>query len=157
MRVLSKSRFKLGLEFPYKLYYANYNKFVSKNSDNSFLKSLLFILAMLLFLSSCEQKSIDTEIERLQTLEKELNKSISEKNTERAKLICIQMKWEYVPTTAGADVKCKKLAEIWDDKRRNYLKLIGIDPIEILGEKPKPKPKPKTFKERFEDRFFDDK
>ena len=113
------------------------------------LKSLLFSLAMLLFLSSCEQKNIDTEIGRLQTLEKELNKTISEKDTGRAKLICIQMKWEYVPTTVGADVKCKKLTEIWDDKRRNYLKIIGINPVEILGEKPKPKPKPKTFEEKF--------
>ena len=108
-----------------------------------------FLLACLF--TSCEQKSIDAEIERLQTLEKELNKTISEKNIERAKLICIQMKWEYVATTVGADVKCKKLTEIWDDKRRNYLKIIGIDPVEILGEKPKPKPKPKTFEERFFD------
>lgn len=54
------------------------------------------------------------------------------------------MKWEYVATTAGADAKCKKLADIWDDKRRNYLKIIGLDPIEILGEKPKPK----TLKEK---------
>jgi len=151
MRVLSKSRFKLGLECPNELYFTNDNTFANKKSDDSFLKSLLFGLAMLLFLSSCEQKNIDTEIERLQNLEKELNKTISEKNTERAKLICIQMKWEYVATTVGADVKCKKLAEIWDDKRRNYLKIIGIDPVEILGEKPKPKSKPKTFEERFLD------
>jgi hypothetical protein len=112
-----------------------------------FLKLVLNGVAMLLFFSSCEQKSIDNEILRLQNLEKELTKSISEKNIERAKLICIRMKWEYVATTVGADVKCKKLAEIWDDKRRNYLKIIGIDPVEILGEKPKPK----TFEERFLD------
>ena len=115
------------------------------------LKQLLFGFLIVCFLTSCEQKNIDAEIERLQTLEKELNKSISEKNIERAKLICIQMKWEYVATTVGAGVKCKKLAEIWDDKRRNYLKIIGVDPDEILGEKPKPKPKPKTFEERFFD------
>ena len=115
------------------------------------LKQLLFGFILVCLFTSCEQKNIDTEIERLQILEKELNKSISEKNIERAKLICIQMKWEYVATTVGADVKCKKLAEIWDDKRRNYLKIIGIDPVEILGEKPKPKPKPKTFEERFLD------
>ena len=115
------------------------------------LKRILFGLLIVCSLTGCEQKNIDTEIERLQTLEKELNKSISEKNIERAKLICIQMKWEYVATTVGAGVKCKKLAEIWDDKRRNYLKIIGIDPVEILGEKPKPKPKPKTFEERFFD------
>ena len=151
MQISSKSLFNSGLESQNKLYFTNNNKFVSKNSDNSFLKPLLFGLAMLLFLSSCEQKNIDAEIERLQTLEKELNKTISEKNLERAKLICIQMKWEYVATTVGADVKCKKLAEIWDDKRRNYLKIIGIDPVEILGEKPKPKPKPKTFEERLFD------
>ena len=151
MSLLSKSPFKLALEYPNKLYFTNVKTYVIKNKGNSFLKSLLFSLAMLVFLSSCEQKSIDTEIERLQTLEIELNKSISEKNMERAKLICIQMKWEYVATTVGADVKCKKLAEIWDDKRRNYLKIIGIDPVEILGEKPKPKPKPKTFQERFFD------
>jgi hypothetical protein len=147
MRVHSEYPLKLGLEYNKKLNLI----FSNKKSDYSFLKSLLFGLAMLLSLSSCEQKNIDTEIERLKTLEIELNKSISEKNTERAKLICIQMKWEYVSTTVGADVKCKKLAEIWDDKRRNYLKIIGIDPVAILGEKPKPKPKPKTFEERFFD------
>lgn len=151
MRILSKSSFKLGLEYPNKLYFTNINIFADKNSDNSFLKLVLFSVAMLIFFSSCEQKSIDNEILRLQTLEKELTKSISENNIERAKLICIQMKWEYVANTAGADVKCKKLTEIWDDKRRDYLKIIGIDPVEILGEKPKPKPKPKTFEERFLD------
>lgn len=151
MLILSKFLLKLGFLCPNKLYFTKNKTFTNNKSDNSFLKSLLFGLAMLLFLSSCEQKNIDTEIERLQNLEKELNKTISEKNTERAKLICIQMKWEYVATTVGADVKCKKLAEIWDDKRRNYLKIIGIDPVEILGEKPKQKPKPKTFEERFFD------
>ncbi len=115
------------------------------------LKQLLFGFLLACLFTSCEQKSIDTEIERLQSLEKDLIKSISEKNTERAKILCIQMKWEYVATTVGAEVKCKKLAEIWDDKRRNYLKIIGIDPVEILGEKPKARPKPKTFEERFFD------
>lgn len=151
MLILSKYLFNSGLECQNKLCFTNNKTFVSQNSDNSFLKLVLIGVAMLLFLSSCEQKKIDTEIGRLQTLEKELNKTISEKNIERAKLICIQMKWEYVATTVGADVKCKKLAEIWDDKRRNYLKIIGIDPVEILGEKPKPKSKPKTFEERFLD------
>lgn len=115
------------------------------------LKQVLFGFILICLFTSCEQKNIDAEIERLQRLEKELNKTISEKNLERAKLICIQMKWEYVATTVGADAKCKELAEIWDDKRRNYLKIIGIDPVEILGEKPKAKPKPKTFEERFFD------
>ena len=100
---------------------------------------VFFFFLIIYNLMGCEQKNIDTEIERLQSLEKELNKTISQNNIEHAKLICIQMKWEYVATTAGADSKCKKLAEIWDDKRRNYLKIIGLDPIEILGEKPKPK------------------
>jgi len=113
------------------------------------LKQLLLGFILVCLFTSCEQKNIDTEIERLQTLEKELNKSISEKEIENAKLICIQMKWEYVATTAGADAKCKKLAEIWDDKRRNYLKIIGVDPIEILGEKPKPK----TLKEKLVDSY----
>ena len=113
------------------------------------LKQLIFGFILVCLFTSCEDKNINKEIERLQTLEIELNKSISEKNIERAKLICIQMKWEYVATTAGADTKCKNLAEIWDDKRRNYLKIIGVDPVEILGEKPKPKPKPKTFEEKF--------
>lgn len=151
MRVLTKNRVILINELTKKLYFINNKTIVSIKMFVTSLKSLLFGIAMFLFFSSCEQKSIDTEIERLQTLEIELNKSISEKNTERSKLICIQMKWEYVATTVGADVKCKKLAEIWDDKRRNYLKIIGIDPVEILGEKPKPKPKPKTFQERFFD------
>lgn len=115
------------------------------------LKQILFGFLLICLFASCEDKSINKEIERLQSLEKELNKTISEKDTVRAKLICIQMKWEYVATTAGAAVKCKKLAEIWDDKRRNYLKIMGLNPDEILGERPKPKPKPKTFEERFFD------
>ena len=147
MRIISKSNFELGLKYPKKFLLTNVKTFVSKNSDNSFLKSLLLVITMLLFFSSCEDKSINKEIERLQRLEKELNKTISEKEIENAKLICIQMKWEYVATTAGADAKCKKLAEIWDDKRRNYLKIIGVDPNEILGEKPKPK----TLKEKIID------
>lgn len=144
MRVVTINRFILINEFTKKLYFINNKTTASINSFVTFLKSLLFGIAMVLFFSSCEDKSINKEIERLQSLEQELNKTISENNIERAKLICIQMKWEYVATTAGADAKCKKLADIWDDKRRNYLKIIGLDPIEILGEKPKPK----TLKEK---------
>ncbi len=40
MRVLSKSRFKLGLECPNKLYFTNDNSFANKKLDDSFLKSL---------------------------------------------------------------------------------------------------------------------
>lgn len=40
MRVLSKSRFKLGLECPNKLYYTNDSSFANKKSDDSFLQSL---------------------------------------------------------------------------------------------------------------------
>ena len=115
------------------------------------LKQLLFGFLIVCTFISCEQKNIDTEIERLQSIEKELIKSISQNNIKHAKALCVEMKWGYVATTAVADAKCKKLAEIWDDKRRNYLKIIGIDPVEILGEKPKQKPKPKTFEERFFD------
>jgi hypothetical protein len=144
MRVVTINRFILINEFTKKLYFINNKTTASIKSFVTFLKSLLFGIAMVLFFSSCEDKSINKEIERLQSLEQELNKTISENNIERAKLICIQMKWEYVATTAGADAKCKKFAVIWDDKRRNYLKIIGLDPIEILGEKPKPK----TLKEK---------
>lgn len=40
MRVLSKSRFKLGLECPNKLYYTNDKTFANKKSEDTFLKSL---------------------------------------------------------------------------------------------------------------------
>ena len=40
MRVLSKSRFKLGLECPNKLYFTNDNTFANKKAHDSFLKSL---------------------------------------------------------------------------------------------------------------------
>lgn len=103
MSLLSKSSYKLDLEWLNKLYFTNVKSFVSKKSDNSFLKSLLFGITLLLFFLICEDKSINKEIERLQSLEKELNKTISQNNIEHAKLICIQMKWEYVATTAGAD------------------------------------------------------
>lgn len=126
------------------------NPFFLKNVINKFLKSLVFSFTILLLFSGCEQNNIDSEILRLQNLEKELNKTISENNYNRAKLICIQMEWEYVATTAGAGSKCKKLAEIWDNKRRNYLKLIGFNPEIILGKKIQ-KIKAKNFEERFLD------
>lgn len=40
MRVLSKSRFKLGLECPNKLYFTNDQTFANKKSDDTFLQSL---------------------------------------------------------------------------------------------------------------------
>lgn len=40
MRVLSKSRFKLGLECPNKLYFTNDSTFANKKSDDTFLQSL---------------------------------------------------------------------------------------------------------------------
>lgn len=108
------------------------------------LKQLICGFLIVCLFTSCEQNDINTEIERLQSIEKELIKSISQNDINHAKVLCVEMKWGYVATTGGADAKCKKLAEIWDDKRRNYLKIIGVDPVEILGEKPKPK----TIKEK---------
>jgi hypothetical protein len=49
MSLLSKSSFKLALEWLNKLYFTNVKSFVSKKSDNSFLKSLLFGITLLLF------------------------------------------------------------------------------------------------------------
>ena len=40
IRYLSKSRFKLGLECPNKLYFTNDTTFANIKSDDSFLKSL---------------------------------------------------------------------------------------------------------------------
>ena len=108
------------------------------------LKQLICGFLIVCLFTSCEQNDINTEIERLQSIEKGLIKSISQNDINHAKVLCVEMKWGYVATTGGADAKCKKLAEIWDDKRRNYLKIIGVDPVEILGEKPKPK----TIKEK---------
>ena len=113
------------------------------------IKQLLFGFLIFFFASSCEDANINNEVARLQRLERELVKSISENKTKSATLICIQMKWEYVATTAGAASKCKKLTDIWEDKRRNYLIIIGIDPIKILGAKPQPK----SFKEKLIDSY----
>jgi hypothetical protein len=66
----------LASECPKKLYFTNDYTFYNKKANDSFLKSLLFGIVMLLFFSSCEDKSIHKEIERLQILEKELNKFI---------------------------------------------------------------------------------
>ncbi len=108
---------------------------------------VFFVFLIIYTLMGCEQKNIDAEIARLQELEKEVINDISEKRLDHAKLICVKMKWGYVATTAGAAVKCKKLAEIWDEKRRNYLTVIGVKPDDILGKKPKPK----SFQERLLD------
>ena len=109
------------------------------------LKKILFSLLVLVLFSSCEDKNIDGEVARLQGLERELITDISNKKVEHATLLCIQMKWQYVATTAGAAGKCKRHAEIWDEKRRNYLKIMGLNPTEILEAKPKPK----SLQERF--------
>lgn len=117
------------------------------------IKQLIFGFLVVLLATSCgtsfEDKSISDEVDRLQRLEKELVKAISENKTKSATLICIQMKWEYIATTAGAASKCNKLTDIWDDKRRNYLIVMGIDPIKILGSKPKPK----SFTEKLIDSY----
>jgi hypothetical protein len=40
MRVLSKSRFKLGLECPNKLYYINKKEYLNAKNEDSFLQAL---------------------------------------------------------------------------------------------------------------------
>jgi len=101
------------------------------------IQALLFILLMSVFLfSSCENDAIMKEKQRLEAVETELLKAISEKNTEYAKLLCVKMRWQYVGTTAGAITECEELAKIWDEKSRSYLRSMGLNPVEILGEKP---------------------
>lgn len=71
MRVVTINRFILINEFTKKLYFINNKTTASIKSFVTFLKSLLFGIAMVLFFSSCEDKSINKEIERLQSLEQE--------------------------------------------------------------------------------------
>ena len=112
--------------------------------------NLISILMMALFLiSSCGESKSDIlkaeELVRLNKVETEIKQAIADENYEQAKLLCLSLKWEYILSGNISDGGTNESKIIlWDQKSRNYLSLMGFDPVKILGEKPKPK----TIKEQ---------
>lgn len=58
------------------------------------LKQLMYGFLIVCLFTCCEQNDINNEIERLQSIEKELINSISQNYIEHAKVSFIIMKWE---------------------------------------------------------------
>lgn len=103
-----------------------------------------FLLMFFLLLSSCgpsEQTILqEAEVVRLKKVETEIKEAILNKNYDKAKLLCLSLKWEYVlPGTISDGGTNEELIILWDQKSRNYLQLMDLDPVKILGEKPKRK------------------
>lgn len=97
---------------------------------------LTFLLTLFISLTSCKDgEKIEAAKQRLQQIEREVMKAISEKNFEYAKVLCVQMKWEAVAKSGPGQSECRKLKQIWDEKSRSYLKSMGFNPDELLGKK----------------------
>jgi hypothetical protein len=120
------------------------------------MKQFKFITTALLMsfflLSSCglggpsEQDILKkAEVVRLNKVETEIKEAVSTKNYDKAKLLCLSLRWEYVlPGNISDGGTNEDLVILWDQKSRNYLKFMDFDPIKILGEKPRKK----TLKEQ---------
>ena len=112
--------------------------------------NIISTLIMVLFLtSSCgESKSdilIAEELVRLNKVETEIKQAITDKDHDYAKMLCLSLTWAYIlPGNVSDGGTNEEKIILWDQKSRNYLHLMGFDPVEILGEKPKRK----TMKEK---------
>jgi len=107
-----------------------------------------FLIASVV-LTSCGENKQDLleaeELVRLNKVETEIKQAIAEQNHDYAKLLCLSLKWEYIlPGNVSDGGTNEEKIILWDQKSRNYLNLMGFDPVKILGEKPKRK----TMKEQ---------
>jgi hypothetical protein len=107
-----------------------------------------FLIASVV-LTSCGESKSDIlqaeELMRLNKVETEIKQAIADKNYDHAKLLCLSLKWEYIlPGNVSDGGTNEEKVILWDEKSRSYLRIMGFDPLEILGEKPKRK----TLKEQ---------
>lgn len=89
---------------------------------------LLGLIIMYFFTMKPENDNIESENERLTHIENKLLEAIAENDTTKAKAFLIQLRWQYEPSSVGGQSEVDELRKIWNNKRREYLKLIGENP-----------------------------
>ena len=111
-------------------------------TPNLFLKKaaylgipLLLIILMGIFLIGMpESKGIQQEKERLEQAEARVLEAIASGNTDLAKALIVQLRWQYEASTVGGMDETNRLRQIWRNKRIEYLKVLGLDPEEFVTE-----------------------
>lgn len=91
------------------------------------LLAFILVFFLMMFISRPENNGISAEKARLEQVEKEVEKAINSKDTTKAKMYLVQLTWQYAPGTIGGQNECEELKKIWNDKRNNYLTILGED------------------------------
>lgn len=86
----------------------------------------LFVVAASL-LVSCDNRGIEEERARLADIEKRLIESMSIGDTNSAKVLSLQLTWDFVATTVGGSSQCEKYEELWTKKRISYMTYLNMD------------------------------
>lgn len=109
---------------------------MSKVVKNLSWKHILFLAIFLIigfafvqiFIAKPENDGIRLEKERLLGIENQLTIAIEKGDTAKAKILIIQLRWQYEPSTIGGQSEVEALRNTWNAKRNEYLILIGDDP-----------------------------
>lgn len=86
---------------------------------------IFFVAATLL--ASCDNRGIEEERARLADIEKRLIESMSIGDTNSAKVLSLQLTWDFVATTVGGSSQCEKYEELWTKKRISYMTYLNMD------------------------------
>lgn len=88
----------------------------------------LGLIVIYFFVEKPENNNIESENERLTNIENRFLEAVSKKDTTMAKALLIQLRWQYEPSTVGGQSEVDELRKIWNNKRKDYLRLIGENP-----------------------------
>lgn len=95
---------------------------------------LIIIIAGIFLIGMPERKGIKKEKERLEQAETRVIEAIASGNTELAKALSVQLRWQYEASTSGGIDETNRLRQIWRNKRIEYLKVLGLDPEEFVSD-----------------------
>jgi hypothetical protein len=93
-----------------------------------FIFLIVGLFAIQIFIAKPENEGISREKERLHEIETKFIAAVETGDTAKAKLLIIQLRWQYEPSTIGGQAEADALRNIWNAKRKEYLMLIGEDP-----------------------------
>ena len=89
--------------------------------------SLFLFVIIATLLTSCDNRGIEEEKARLADIEKRLIESMSIGDTNSAKVLSLQLTWDFVATTVGGSSQCEKYEELWTKKRISYMTYLNMD------------------------------
>ena len=99
---------------------------------------LAFGIAFLVyFIAKPENEGINKEKERLQAVELQFIDVLAQDDTVKAKLLLVQLRWQYEPSTIGGQSETDALKKTWNTKRKEYLMLIRENPVDYSFEEDK--------------------